>query len=94
MSNSEPLVCLQKGFVVPAEVFNLVLDCERLGVQLSTRNGTTLDVDGPHTPELLKRLKAWKPHVLAVLAYTPTDRHLRDHLIQAPVMSATHQVSK
>lgn len=94
MSNSEPLVCLQKGFVVPAEVINLVLDCERLGIQLSARNGSTLDVDGPHTPELIERLKKWKPHVIAVLTYTPTDRHLFDSSIPAPQMGPLQQVSK
>ena len=93
MSNSEPLICLQRGFVVPAEVFRLVLECERLGVHLSTRNGTTLDVDGPHTPELIELLKTWKPHVLAVLAYTPSDAHLRD-ASQPPPMGPIQQVSK
>ena len=93
MSNSEPLVMLQRGFCVPVEAFNLVLDCEAIGVKLTAR-GNTLDVDGPHTPELLERLKAWKPHVLAVLAYTPTDRHLFDDSIQPPHMGPIHQVTK
>lgn len=94
MPLSEPLVCLQRGFVVPAVVFNLVLECERLGIQLSARNGTTLDVDGPHTPELLELLKAWKPHVILVLRYTSTDTHLRDETIPRPHLGPIQQVSK
>lgn len=94
MSTSEPIVCLQRGFVVPAAVFNLVLECERLGIQLSVRRGNTLDVEGPHTPELLAMLKAWKPHVLALLAYTPTDRHLFDPTISAAECGPVYVVSK
>lgn len=94
MPVSEPLVCLQRGFVVPALVFNLVLECERLGIRLSARNANTLDVDGPYTPELLELLKAWKPHVILVLRYTGTDAHLRDSRSAPPAIGPIQQVSK
>lgn len=96
MPASERLVCLQKGFVVPVEVFDLVLECERRGITLTVRNGSTLDVESVATlpSEVVELLKAWKPHILAVLAYTPSDRHLFDNSIPAPRMGPIQQVSK
>ncbi|MDP2320630.1 MAG: hypothetical protein Q8O42_14980 [Acidobacteriota bacterium] len=93
MSNSEPLVLLQRGFCCPVSVFNLVLDCERRGITLSVR-GVTLDVDGNHTPEILADLKRWKHHVMAVLRYTASDEHLHDRAAVPPECGPILQVSK
>lgn len=77
VSASDALVCLQAGLVVPVEAFNLALRCEALGIRLSAR-GAVLDAEGPYTAEILADLKRLKPHVLALLKYTPSDRHLFD----------------
>src|SRR5689334_9747020 len=86
-SPSEPLVMLQRGFVVPVTVFNLVLACEAAGIRLwvGVENGSeVIRADGPVTPELLTALRAWKPHVLAILKYTADDRHLFNASVPFP----------
>lgn len=78
---SEPLVMLQRGFVTPVTVFNLVLACEAIGIRLWLERENDCEViraDGPVTPEILAELRAWKPHVIAILKYVPDDRHLFD----------------
>ena len=94
MSNSEPLVFLQRGYVVPVSAFNLVLRCESLGIRLSIGGGNKLAADGPITLDILSELKRLKPHVIALLQYVPDDRHLRDETIPAPRVGPIHQVSK
>jgi len=84
MSNSNELVCLQRGFIVPRAAFDLALQCEALGIRLSIAPGGRLAADGPHTPEILAALKALKPHLLAILRYVPSDRHLRDDTAPQP----------
>lgn len=84
---SESFVMLQRGFVVPLQVFNLVLACEVAGIRLwvSWENGSeVIKADGPVTPGLIAELKAWKPHVLAILKYTADDRHLLDSSVPFP----------
>lgn len=83
VSASSQLVCLQAGIVVPLEAFTLALECEALGIRLSAHGGV-LDVDGPHTPEILQALRRWKPQIVAILRYSPSDRHLYDPAIPFP----------
>ena len=81
MPQSEPLVSLQRGFVVPLAVFDLVLHCENAGVRLQVawvRGAEVVKAEGPLTPELLEQLRRWKPHILAILKYTASDAHLFD----------------
>ena len=94
MSASERLVMLQNGFCAPRAVVNLVLDCQHKGINLRVRGGQTLDVEGPHTPELLAALKRWKHHVICVLNYTPSDAHLRNEGAPVPNFGPIQQVSK
>lgn len=84
MSACDQLVCLQGGLVVPVAAYNLALTCEALGIRLSAR-GSVLDVDGPHTVELLEALRQSKHHILAILKYTPSDLHLFDPSKPFPV---------
>lgn len=87
LSPSEPLVNLQRGFVVPLAVYKLVLTCEAAGVRLwvSWEDGSeVIKADGPVTSDTIAQLKAWKPHVLAVLKYTADDRHLFDPSVPFP----------
>lgn len=87
MWNSEPLVCLQAGIVVPAAAFNLALRCEAEGIALTVGLDGKLSADGPDgklTSEIVSELKRLKPHIVAVLRYVPNDRHLRDDSAPRP----------
>ena len=77
VSASDRFAWLQNGVVVPLEAVNLQLRCAELGIRLGCHDGA-LDVEGPHTPELLNELRRWKPHLLLLLRYTPSDVHLYD----------------
>ncbi|MDP2319544.1 MAG: hypothetical protein Q8O42_09440 [Acidobacteriota bacterium] len=88
---------LQRGFVVPLAVFNLVLACENAGIRLRVhweRGAEVLKADGPLTPAILTELKQWKPHVIAILKYTGDDRHLFDDAIAPPEYGPMCEVSK
>ena len=87
MWNSEPLVCLQAGIVVPSAAFDLALRCEADGIVLTVASDGKLSADGPDgklTPEIVSELKRLKPHIVAVLRYVPDDRHLRDDSAPRP----------
>lgn len=83
MSDCDRLVPLQAGVVVPAEAYDLALTCEGLGIRLSA-DGGVLNVEGPHTPEILDALRRCKAHILTILRYSPSDRHLFDPSIAFP----------
>jgi len=83
MSASDSLVSLQHGLVVPLEAWLLAIRCEEVGIKLVPR-GDTLDADGPLNPELVAALRRLKPHVLAILRYTPDNRHLFDPSVPFP----------
>lgn len=89
VSASDQFVYLQAGLVVPVEAFNVVLQCEALGITLSHRDGS-LDVDGPYTADLLATLKRLKPHVLAILRYEASDAHLFDSSLPFPEHGPIH----
>lgn len=84
MSNSDALVYLQRGYVVPLAAYRLALRCEELGIRLSIASGEKLAADGPHTPDILEQLRILKPHILAILRYVPSDVHLRDDSAPRP----------
>lgn len=77
MPDTDRLVCLQNGLVASLEAEQLRLRCEELGITLRDDNGV-LDASGPLTPEVCADLKRLKPHILNLLRYTPSDRHIRD----------------
>lgn len=83
MSACDQFVALQAGVVVPIDAYTLALKCEALGIRLSAHNGA-LDVEGPHTTEILEALRRWKPHILTILRYAPSDRHIFDASIPFP----------
>jgi hypothetical protein len=83
VSACDQLVCLQGGLVVPVAAYNLAIRCEELGIRLSARGGV-LDAEGPYTVEILEALRQSKPHILAILKYTPDDRHLFDPSVPFP----------
>jgi len=87
MPGSE-FVWLQHGYVAPIAVFDLVLACERAGIGLRVVDGDVI-ASSPGRPQLITdelvcQLRAWKPHVLAVLKYTADDRHLSDPPVPFP----------
>lgn len=81
--DTDRLVCLQHGIVVPLDAYLLVLKCENLGITLAEDNGV-LDARGPITPEIDAGLRRLKPHVLLLLKYEPSDRHLHDATVPFP----------
>lgn len=81
-------VWLQNGYAAPVAVFDLVLACEKSGIRLTVVDGDVI-ASSPQRPELItgeliEELRAWKPHVVAILQYTPDDRHLRDDSAPRP----------
>lgn len=61
--------------VVPADALLVLLDIERAGHRI-WEDGTDVLVEprgGPVDPDMLARLRRWKPHVRMLLNYTPTD---------------------
>lgn len=95
-SDSDRLVCLQGGLVVPREAFDLVLAVERQGLTL-TIDGADVIVagDGLHHEDL-DALRRLKPYVHQLLRYVADDRHLFDarhpHPVHGPVV-VTRQLS-
>jgi hypothetical protein len=85
VSACDQLVCLQGGLVVPVAAYNLAIRCDMMGIKLTARGGM-LDAEGPYTPEILEALRQSKPHILAILKYTPDDRHLFDDRVPFPEM--------
>lgn len=78
MSNTR-FVHLQGGLVVPLGAVEAALAIERAGHHL-TLDGADLFVEprgGDVDPDDLANLRRWKPHVRMLLAYTPSDEHLR-----------------
>lgn len=88
MRSSEALVFLQRGFVVPARAYHLAIRCEARGIRLSVGPGDKLvadSMDGSPIPvEVLEQLRGLKLHLLAILRYTPDDRHLFDSSLPYP----------
>ena len=76
-SDSEKLVCLKGGLTVPVEPLFVLLDLENRGFRL------TVDEDGGIvvTPGSLltdddrRLIRGWKPHIRALLEYTPPEVH-------------------
>lgn len=83
MSDTDRLVSLQCGIVVPVEAYRLALQCDELGIRLRDDRGV-LDVTGPLTPEIAAALKRFKWPILTILRYHPSDAHLRDAAIPFP----------
>lgn len=70
MDASDRYVSLRGGLVVPVDPYMLLFELEDAGFSLS-RDGDVLVVR-PHqrlTPELCARIRRWKHHLLALLAY-------------------------
>ena len=77
MFDTDRPVVLQSGLVVPVDAYQLAIRCEELGIRLRD-DGGVLDASGPLTAEIAAALRRLKPHLLTILRYTPSDRHLRD----------------
>ncbi len=96
MGASDRFVHLQGGCVLPLTPCLLALELEARGFTLS-QEGATLVVSPPDklTPEDCARITRWKGHLFLVMAYTPTDAHLRDSTVPAPptgpIVTATHR---
>ena len=72
-SESERLVQLQGGLVVPVEPLLLLLELEQRGFRLEREGDDTLVVR-PYdrlTRVDCDRIRRWKSHLLALIAYTP-----------------------
>jgi hypothetical protein len=71
-SNSEPrFVLLHGGLAVPIDPLLLLLDLERRGFRVAAHGDDTL-VIGPRralTPDDCARIRQWKDHLLALVAY-------------------------
>ena len=78
-------VFLQHGLVIPVEAVEAALRIERAGHRLSI-DGPDLLVEpsGQVDPRDLEQFRRWKPHVRMLLAYTPSDRLLRDEQHSRP----------
>ena len=83
MVDTDRLVCLQHGLVVPLDAYVLVLKCGHLGIALRD-DGDVLDASGPITPEIDTALRRLKWHVLSILKYHPSDRHHQDPSVPFP----------
>ena len=91
--DTDRLVCLQHGRVAPLDAYLLVRKCEDLGITLAD-DGGVLDARGPITEDIDVALRRLKWHVLAILKYHPSDRHLLDAAVpfpeHGPVVKGTH----
>ena len=82
-ADTDRLVCLQHGKVVPLDAYLLVGKCEDMGITLAD-DGGVLDARGQITPEIDVALRRLKWHVLAILKYHPSDRHHFDSSVPFP----------
>ncbi|MGE0042404.1 MAG: hypothetical protein AB7H88_08180 [Vicinamibacterales bacterium] len=79
-TESEPtrFVWLTGGRPVPVAAVEIALDLERRGIRM-WQEGEHLLLQGRDLTDAdLDRVRPWKPHILAILAYTPSDAHLWD----------------
>lgn len=78
-ATSEPMfVWLPGGRPVPLAAVELALDLERRGIRLWPDGEGGLLLQGRDLTDAdLDRVRPFKAHILALLAYTPDDRHLR-----------------
>lgn len=86
MSTSEALEPLQNGLCVPGAAFNLAIRCEELGIALSIASDGRLVTHGTLTPDLRSELARLKYHMLLLVQYQPSDRHLRDDDAPRPTL--------
>ncbi len=81
------VVHLQGGLTVPTAAFELALALERRGLKMHLEDGGQTLVVTP--PELLTTAdcadcRRLKPHLIALVCYTPTDVHLFDSSVRFP----------
>lgn len=77
MSTSDDFVTLRSGLTLPLAAIQLAFDLENRGLRLRI-DGDSLSV-GPGdrlTDADRALIRRWKPHLLAIVAYTP-DMHQR-----------------
>ena len=84
MSDSNRLVFLQHGLVVPREAFDLVLEVERKGIALALDGADVLVTGENLQPDDIEALRRLKPHVQQLLRYVADDRHLFDRNLPQP----------
>ena len=72
--SDEGFVTLRGGLTVPVEPFLLLLDLESRGLHLAAEGGTlTVGPQRDLTADDCRRIKEWKTHLLALLAYEPPE---------------------
>lgn len=77
MSSSNELVGLQNGLIVPARAYDLAIRLEAEGIKLVAVENQIAVPDGA-TDGQIAAIRGVKHHLLLLLRYRASDRHLRD----------------